>query len=200
MYVLLGGTIVMAMSPDDLTALPEGQGSLAASVAGAVHWLEAPGLPCRRLWSLLPTAIHELFFFAHGQFSYFPEAFSAVHEANMGKLWPADSNAGQILGHLVTYAGDNSGRYIVKRPDGKIVKPPTFNPPNLSRFFLNAQEEKPGPCPCCGAEVFKRQDGFYDCTNLDCGWMQANDSLVLYVTPDNKRSKTIPIIYRRKTD
>lgn len=55
-------------------------------------------------------------------------AFAEVHRSNMTKLWPA---------HLVdtrppnTTATQTRGGWIVKRSDGKVLKPPTYSPPRL---------------------------------------------------------------------
>jgi hypothetical protein len=62
----------------------------------------------------------------------FHDAFLHVHETNMKKLWkedqlhlsPADS----------TRAMSSTGLYIVKRADGKILKPPGWTPPVLKRY------------------------------------------------------------------
>lgn len=56
-------------------------------------------------------------------------AFEEVHKSNMTKLWttlPEDKSL------TVTPKGD---RFLVKRKDGKVVKPPTFIPPNLTPFL-----------------------------------------------------------------
>lgn len=55
-------------------------------------------------------------------------AFAEVHRSNMTKLWPD---------HLVqtrppnTKATQTHGGWIVKRGDGKVIKPPTYLPPRL---------------------------------------------------------------------
>lgn len=62
----------------------------------------------------------------------FHDAFLHVHETNMKKLWKED----QL--HLVpadsTREMSSTGLYIVKRADGKILKPPGWTPPALRRY------------------------------------------------------------------
>lgn len=76
--------------------------------------------------------------------------FDEVHRANMNKLWTADELENMEPGWsatkvIVTYSNtlppvkeDSScpvpvrAMYIVKRPDGKVMKPPGFKPADLS--------------------------------------------------------------------
>lgn len=58
------------------------------------------------------------------------EAFAEVHRSNMTKLWetPPKAEAGLII-------KPKGGLFLVKRKDGKVVKPPTFVPPNLMPYL-----------------------------------------------------------------
>lgn len=59
------------------------------------------------------------------------QCFSEVHRANMAKFWTAE----QVKEHdgNLKFEYSTAG-YIAKR-DGKVVKPPTFTPPNLSAIL-----------------------------------------------------------------
>lgn len=83
--------------------------------------------------------------------------FDEVHRANMSKLWSADELKHMEAGWsatavVVTYSGNlppakEDSRcpapvkqvFVVKRQDGKVMKPPTFVPPNL-KLVLEAQK------------------------------------------------------------
>lgn len=84
-------------------------------------------------------------------------AMDEVHRSNMSKLWTLKEIQGIRMGENTTSFGDLSGGqfdnrfdvkrapgfhedytdriYVVSRKDGKIVKPPSFSPPNLSRLL-----------------------------------------------------------------
>ena len=132
LYVLLGGMIVLSMTMDDVRAAADSASTFAGDVAVSVEKLEAPGLPCRILWTHLPRAAVRLYNCAAGLFPRFTEAFDRVHEANMGKLWDEDLTL--TSGEYSVHPAGLPGYFIVKRADGKIVKPPTFTPPNLRPF------------------------------------------------------------------
>jgi len=59
------------------------------------------------------------------------KCFSEVHRANMTKFWTAEQ-AVEHDGNLKFEA--SAAGYIAKR-DGKVIKPPTFTPPNLSAII-----------------------------------------------------------------
>lgn len=63
----------------------------------------------------------------------FHEAFTVVHEANMKKQWTGDETKLAKEGSVIT-PSVNPGLFIVKRADGKIMKPPTFVHPVLKRY------------------------------------------------------------------
>lgn len=52
-----------------------------------------------------------------------------VHRSNMTKLWKKEEiEQATALGYTVTPVGD---KYLVKRPDGKVVKSPSYEPVDL---------------------------------------------------------------------
>lgn len=66
-------------------------------------------------------------------------AFYAVHENNMKKLWTAkeygESAPGDKLQAKVALGQEDNERcYVVTRPDGKVVKPPGFEKVKLEKF------------------------------------------------------------------
>lgn len=78
--------------------------------------------------------------------SYLDETFEAVHQANMSKLWQCEECWGKghvwdgesfsedAGGRLYNQCGGcgGDGKVAVRRADGKILKPPTYQPPDLS--------------------------------------------------------------------
>lgn len=56
-------------------------------------------------------------------------AFDEVHRSNMTKLWKEKP---ENPSYIVTQKGN---LWLVKREDGKIIKPPTYSPPNLEAFL-----------------------------------------------------------------
>jgi predicted HAD superfamily Cof-like phosphohydrolase len=72
---------------------------------------------------------------AFGYGHVFGRAFNRVHQANMAKLW----NAKEVESHTGDYAFKPSpsvpNRWIASRPDGKIMKPPSWVKPDLSGFI-----------------------------------------------------------------
>jgi hypothetical protein len=75
-----------------------------------------------------------------------------VHRSNMSKLWTLKEIQDIRMGENTTSFGDLSGgqfdnrfdvraadstcsSYVVSRKDGKIVKPPSFSPPNLNHLL-----------------------------------------------------------------
>lgn len=62
----------------------------------------------------------------------FDQAFQAVHENNMEKLWtPAQVHSAKGSRLVFTLSGE---RYIARRDDGKIMKPLDHKPVQLERF------------------------------------------------------------------
>lgn len=69
-----------------------------------------------------------------------PLVFGAVHASNMGKLWDCEA-AGCVGGWTETndVCGECNGvgGYVKYREDGKVLKPPTYSPPNVERYLSN---------------------------------------------------------------
>lgn len=136
-----GVTVLLLTSPD--RPKPEVE---VTAVKGAVADLEQ-----------VADALVDIQYFVDGTanaygFDLMP-LFEEVHRANMNKLWTKDELGNMQPGWaatmvLVTPKDDGYAlppdkqdmdapvpvvtRYIVKRTDGKVMKPPGFNPPNLS--------------------------------------------------------------------
>lgn len=71
-------------------------------------------------------------------FGSFPQAFAEVHRSNMAKLWTTKevANYGFPKTHRYTFKeSSKKGYHIAMRPDGKIMKPPSWTPPNLKQFL-----------------------------------------------------------------
>lgn len=69
----------------------------------------------------------------------FDEAFQAVHENNMGKLWSEDESdietkEGMELLGVERFVETVGGKFIAYRHDRKIVKPPSHTKVDLGRF------------------------------------------------------------------
>lgn len=58
-----------------------------------------------------------------------------VHSSNMSKLWSEDDLATDALkvGYLIY--GSNQGKYVVKNPDGKVIKSPSYRPADLKKVL-----------------------------------------------------------------
>lgn len=72
--------------------------------------------------------------------SKLPEVFSEVHRANMTKLWDCDDclGSGDYWIDGLVYRCDSchgTGKMIRRREDGKILKPPTYEPPDIERIL-----------------------------------------------------------------
>lgn len=70
-------------------------------------------------------------------FPHFDWAFAAVHEANMKKLWSDEEMRSHVSSGVNGYSFESSGpRFIARRHDGKIAKPPSHKEADLSPFIL----------------------------------------------------------------
>ena len=56
-------------------------------------------------------------------------AFAEVHRSNMSKLWTDDELANAPADCIARPVGD--GRFVVTRPDGKVVKSPSYSTARL---------------------------------------------------------------------
>lgn len=73
----------------------------------------------------------------------FEKAFAEVHRSNMAKLWTDEEIESSLANPNHKMAGYNfslvqqePNRYAVTRQDGKVMKPPTWTPPNLKQFLI----------------------------------------------------------------
>lgn len=59
--------------------------------------------------------------------------FSQVHQSNLDKLWTAKQieNSRMLASEMVVEASSKNGKFIVRRPDGKVLKPPGHQGPQL---------------------------------------------------------------------
>lgn len=65
------------------------------------------------------------------------EVFEEVHASNMTKLWPCPDCTNGLELHMNNDVRDCStcgggGKVVKYREDGKVLKPPTYTPPDLS--------------------------------------------------------------------
>lgn len=74
-------------------------------------------------------------------FGIFKQAFAEVHRSNMAKLWTAQERSDYLFenhddpGRYTFKNSSKKGYWIAMRPDGKIMKPPSWTPPNLKQFL-----------------------------------------------------------------
>lgn len=92
----------------------------------------------------LKQAAEAVYSFACNYFhpTLFNSAFEEVHRANMAKLWTDDEveealtdDTGKYGGWTFEEAINKLGYFAAKREDGKIMKPPSWTPPNLKQFL-----------------------------------------------------------------
>lgn len=71
---------------------------------------------------------------ALGYSPVFDDAFSAVHQSNMSKLWSAKEVEGCKENYTFKKTNGATG-WVAYRDDGKVMKPPSFRPPDLAQFI-----------------------------------------------------------------
>ncbi len=128
LYVTMGGmhAVGFPLHYLMLTSVSNFTGPLAESI----KYLREDGIICRRLHDSLPQACFGLIDAAARKFPRFREAFTAVHKANMSKLWDHIPSDPELTSEPTT-----NNKFIVRRKsDGKIIKPPTFRHPDLATF------------------------------------------------------------------
>lgn len=64
------------------------------------------------------------------------EVFQEVHRSNMTKLWKCEvcEGAGEIADHPC-YPCEGTGKVVKYREDGKVMKPPTYEPPDIYKVI-----------------------------------------------------------------
>jgi hypothetical protein len=74
------------------------------------------------------------------------EAFVEVHQSNMSKLWPCDECPDGFDAWLqgstpeTCSACDGTGKVVRMRDDGKVLKPPSYQPPNIERIIQDRKD------------------------------------------------------------
>ena len=60
--------------------------------------------------------------------------FEEIHRSNMSKLW---SDVSEVSRENPDYTVNRvaDGKFVVHRPDGKVVKPPGYSPPDLQKVM-----------------------------------------------------------------
>lgn len=80
------------------------------------------------------------------------KAFAEVHRSNMSKLWRETEIESMRDADIASVQmPDGTLRYVVKNRDGKVLKSPSYSPPNL-RQFLAAK-----PAPSIDDEIDRRR-------------------------------------------
>lgn len=94
--------------------------------------------PCGLLKDRVATAVVTTVRAGHTMFGLknFQAAFTAVHENNMAKLWTESevSETGHDYSDALPFHDKNPRRFLVRREDGKVIKPPTHNKVNLDSY------------------------------------------------------------------
>lgn len=99
-------------------------------LAESIKYLRAEEILCRRAHDSIPQAAFGIVEAASTKFPKYAEAFKVVHEANMTKLWSVPFHSSEHTSELTL-----NNKYIVRRKiDGKIVKPPGFEHPDLTPY------------------------------------------------------------------
>lgn len=108
-------------------------GSFTGPLAESIKLIKEPGIVChRRLQRALPAAIQGIVMAGIEAFPKMPQAFAAVHKANMSKLWSnrPDDLQGRTAERVI------GGKWLVKRKeDGKVIKSPEFKHPDLAPYL-----------------------------------------------------------------
>lgn len=81
--------------------------------------------------------------FAMSHFARLEAAFAEVHRSNMAKLWTAEEVDKEVKMRGEYYNGwtfsvnpNIQPKVIAYRTDGKIMKPPSWETPNLKQFLV----------------------------------------------------------------
>ena len=92
--------------------------------------------------SKIDTMATQILQLGWGGFASFNQAFAEVHRSNMAKLWSleefvevASGTDSRHIGWIFAESKSKPDYYVATRPDGKIMKPPSWTPPNLAQFI-----------------------------------------------------------------
>lgn len=137
LYVTMNGFALLALEPTSVppekanNTTPMNLLSYVAMAQRALVTRPLCGDACTKHLNRLAHAIAHMVRYYHYDFE---KAWKRVHAANMSKFWREEEltkNHTPGQGCVITFNSD-MGLYTVKRPDGKVVKPPSFRPPVLT--------------------------------------------------------------------
>lgn len=136
MYVVVGTaiTFTVKLSKTYYSNMPHHPNELDKALSHLIDELEAP-FPCqKRLSALINSAIITIESVAnHHDFDLFPDAFAAVHNNNMDKLWRILPDGGIHPTYKITKVGQDL--HLVKNEAGKVIKPPGHTKVDLTPFL-----------------------------------------------------------------
>ena len=71
------------------------------------------------------------------------EVFAGVHRSNMSKLWSAAAATAAIAdpAHEASSLEAIADGIVVRRADGKVLKPPTYQPPDIASLLDRPRSE-----------------------------------------------------------
>lgn len=142
LYVALNGYAYLAINPEPhliaVTCKQPTKFNLAPYAALAAQRLVTKPLCIDECKKALDNLVANLVFAAGVNNFNLDAAFDIVHASNMTKLWTKAELVEMCKGETWTYVTELD-RYTVKRPDGKVVKPPSFRPPDLTDLTNEAR-------------------------------------------------------------
>lgn len=139
LYVSFGGMLGSGLNERqfDFVRLHDQRGMMELS-ASVIHAFEKRPLPCcATIQMRLPELCTALLVYGMKTWRMFDAAFYAVHDKNMKKVWTTHE-----LEHYqktFEYRSKKCGpdQHIVwRKHDGKLLKPPSFQPANLRPFLI----------------------------------------------------------------
>jgi len=114
--------------------------NLPTAVGRAIQELNKSSLCQEGLQNSLGDILMNVELSARSVTGNFIGAFNEVHRSNMAKLWTWDEAhehaARDKAITIVACSRGPAGKVFVKRQDGKLIKPPSWTPPNLEQFLL----------------------------------------------------------------
>jgi len=142
LYVALNGYAYLAINPEPhliaVTCKQPTKFNLAPYVAQTAHRLIMRPLCIDECKKSLDNLVANLVFAAGVNNFNLDAGFDIVHASNMTKLWTKAELATIDQTYTWTYT-PALDLYTVKRPDGKVVKPPSFRPPDLTDLVNEAR-------------------------------------------------------------
>ena len=142
LYVALNGYAFLAINPEPhliaVTCKQPIKFNLAPYAALAAQRLVTRPLCIDECKKSLDNLVANLVFAAGVNNFNLDAGFDIVHTANMTKLWTKAELATMDGAYQWTYT-PALDLYTVKRPDGKVVKPPSFRPPDLTDLVNEAR-------------------------------------------------------------